>query len=164
MLPSCSAPLRFSQVSYDASVINNFVDNEDAGFIFFQFKRLETRGPKNSLSLTGYVYKNDQTLLSETAYDATVITPGKSIYFKNGSVLGNLLISKNKLLESLLTDPDTHERIKYTSLLFTPQRYDDNIHIYYEITLQGAEQKFLKFMLAARPCPPAVNCISKPGQ
>ena len=162
VLPSCSPPLRFAQVSYDATTVNSIFDNKDADFIFFQFKRLETRGPKNSLSLTGYVYKYDKTLLSDSAYDATVVTPGKSEPFRNRSILGNLLVSKKDLLDSLLTDPATKKRIEFKNLLFTPQK--EGIHIAYEITLEGAGEQYKTLSLVARPCPPSINCIKEPGQ
>jgi hypothetical protein len=136
-------------------------------FLLFQFKRETAKGPQNALSLTGYAYNDKSVLLSSSPLEGTARFRGKPVKFQEGSILGNLLISKKELVK-FLTDSVTNTRRKYTNLIFSPRKDRDNIHIYYFITL-GLENKdstnaYNFYYLKARPCPPAINCISKPGQ
>lgn len=167
LLSSCGSAIRFARVTYPASTIDSLIDKTKMDFLLFQFNRETAKGPKNSLSLTGYAYDDSSLLLSHSPMQGTARVKGNSVKFGEGCILGNLLISKKALVD-FLTDSMTHRRRKYTSLIFTPRKDPDNIHIYYFITL-GLENKdstnaYNFYYLKARPCPPAQNCISKPGQ
>lgn len=154
--------LRFAPVTYPVHDIRMVLDSANSDHFVFQY-----------ISPTGD-YQDPFTLVSyaRDSTDAFIDTIGFNLNradssfatFSGQFLLGNLKIFRSTF-DSLLTTA-TGQMINDGFILFTPQFDSGNGYIFYSLEVKNStisKDSTLISKAAVRPCPPAPNCLKKPG-
>lgn len=159
---SCHPALKFASVKYDAAAINQLLDSTKMDYLTIQYNSSNGDSYKNSFTLISYARDSSGGFIGG-AYNLNAAEERTPKTFKSKMILGTLSVARDSII-AVLTSKTTGKRlIDFGYLLFTPKLDKDYHYIYYDITVAGNILQGMAFSsYAARPCPPATNCIGHP--